>query len=184
MKKIVYIYLLIGILSTFVCGEDILVPYDENGFYGGAIILMILIYVGIPFMLLSAVGGLIALFLFPKIISEFKTLIEMYYNIELKQALKKHLVHFLIFTPIAFSLIYGVYSFFEVSNFYLFILLVFLYSSFFGLYIFLYFAMSLYFKNWIKIFIALLLGGGVFIFFASSAYFVFEPVYMAYSEDV
>jgi len=89
----------------------------------------------------------------------------------------KHLIHFLIFTLISLALVFLIYKFFEPSYFYFLMLLVFLYSSFLGFYVFLYAIMALYLKNWKKVLIALVLGGGVFIFFTSSGYFVFEPIY-------
>jgi len=43
--------------------------------------------------------------------------------------------------------------------------------------------MALYFKNWKKVLIALLIGGAVFLFFASSGYFVIEPIYKAIEKN-
>ena len=189
IKKIVPIIVSLGLSFGFLGASDdlalseIFVPYDEDGFYGGSIIMLFIFYVGIFIgiaihtMIIFLIGGLIAYFFFPKIIQEFKLLIGLYYSVALKEAFRRHFIHFLVFTPMALYVLFLIYKFFEPSYFYLLMLLVFLYSSFFGFYIFLYAVMALYFKNWTKVLIALVLGGGIFIFFASSGYFVFEPIY-------
>ena len=183
MNKMLFTLFLMLVFSTWIWATelgDILVPYDDDGFYGGSIILLFLIYVGIPSIF---IGSFLLLVIFPKLLSEFKTLINLYYTMELKEAVKKHLIHLVIFTALEVFLIYLVYIIFEVSFFYLFMLLVYLYSSFFGFYIFLYFMMTVYFKNWKKVFIALFLGAGVSVFFILSAYFVFEPIYLFYNAN-
>ena len=162
---------------------DVLVPYDDDGFYGGSIILMFLIYfIWIPMAFFLGVGGVITYFVFPQIIQEFKLIITLYDRIELQKAFARHAIHLLIFTPVVMILLYFVEDIFQSSYWYLFALFIFLISSFFGFYVFLYFAMALYLKNWKKILIALVLGGGVFLFFASSGYFVFEPIYKVYQQ--
>jgi len=163
--------------------SEIFVPYDDEGFYGGSIIILFVIYVLIPLAIIVLIGAGVAYFLFPKIINEFKLLIGLYYDAEWNEALSRHFIHFFIFIPLALTFLFLVYKFFDPSYFYLLMLLVFLYSSFFGLYVFLYCMMALYFKNWKKVLIALLIGGAVFLFFASSGYFVIEPIYKAIEKN-
>ena len=185
IKKRVFVLSLL-LFSTFLMASDsgdLLVPYDDDGFYGGAIILMLLLYVGLPLLVLSVIFGVVASFIFPKIFSEFKSLIMNYYNMELKKALIQHFIHLLIFTPLAFGILYLVYTIFDVTYLYLFMLLMFLYSSFVGFYLLLYALVSAHYKNWKKLLIALVLGVGVFLFFAPSLYVVFEPVYVTFYGD-
>ena len=183
MNKMLFTLFVLFVFLTWIGATelgDILMPYDDDGFYGGSIIILFLIYVGIPFIF---IGSFLLFVVFPKLLSEFKMLIHLYYTMELKKAVKKHLIHLFIFTTLELLLIYLVYTVFEVSYFYLFMLLIYLYSSFFGFYIFLYFVMAMYFKNWKKVFIALILGAGVSIFFILSTYFVFEPIYLFYTAN-
>ena len=57
IKKRVFVLSLL-LFSTFLMASDsgdLLVPYDDDGFYGGAIILMLLLYVGLPLLVLSVI---------------------------------------------------------------------------------------------------------------------------------
>jgi len=180
--KIVYILWIIGLFATSLNAEDVLVPYDDDGFYGGTIILMALLYIGVPIALVLGVGGVIAYFIFPKVIQEFRLIVTLYDTMEFKKALTRHFFHLLFFTPVAIAILYFTYLIFHPSYWYLFALFLFLYSSFFGFYLFLYFAMALYLKNWKKVLISLILGGGIFFVFAPSGYFVFEPVYRFFNQ--
>jgi len=179
------ILLLILAISFSIIGADelplseIFVPYNDEGFYGGSIIILFVIYVLIPLAIIVLIGAGVAYLLFPKTINEFKLLIGLYYDAEWREALSRHFIHFLLFVLFAFAFLFLIYKLFDPSYFYLLMLLVFLYSSFFGLYVFLYCLMALYFKNWKKVLIALFMGGAVFVFFVSSGYFVIGPIYKA-----
>jgi len=138
----------------------------------GIIFIMILIVVGAYLLIL----GIIAYLFLPFLIKEWKSIIELYFNMKLKDALFRHLIHLLFFIPIILFLLF-VASNFDVSYLYMFSLVVFLGSSFFGFYIFLYFLFAIHQKNIKKVVIALFLGGAVFIFFAPSGYYLFLPIY-------
>jgi len=154
---------------------DALIPYDDNGFYAGSIIILFIIYVAIPLFIVM-IGGLILYFIFPKILAEFQMLIGLYYEGKLIQGVKRHLIHFLIFT--IFVLIFiMILKMFQLSYFYLLITLIFCYSSFFGFYIFLYTVIALYHKNIQKALFGFLLGSFVSISFLGSAYAIFQPLY-------
>ncbi|CAA6817869.1 MAG: Unknown protein [uncultured Sulfurovum sp.] len=154
---------------------DIFVPYDDEGFYAGSIIILFIIYFLTPFITLLIIGG-ITYAIAPFVFQEFKRLIQLYDDFQFKEAFFKHFIHFLLFTPIAVLLLYFAYSL-ENTTLYLFALFIFLYSSFIGFYVTLYFIYATYTKRLKRIFISLILGAGVFLFFASSAYVVFEPIY-------
>jgi len=144
----------------------------------GVVIIAVLIYVLAILIAIGLVLGIIAYLLFPIVIEEFKRITLLYYNMELKKALLRHFVHFLLFAPIALIILY--LAFISNASFlYLLALFIFLGSAFVGFYIFLYFAWSAYNKNIKKVIISLLLGGAIFIFFAPSTYFVFAPIYRA-----
>jgi len=138
----------------------------------GIIFIMILMVVGASLLIL----GIIAYLFLPFLIKECKSIIELYFNMKLKDAIFRHLIHLLFFIPIILFLLF-VASNFDVSYLYMFSLVVFLGSSFFGFYIFLYFLFAIQQKNIKKIIIALFLGGGVFVFFAPSGYYLFLPIY-------
>ena len=186
MYKIILIFLFLLLLVNILflefifSFEEIFLPYnDEGGFYGGSIILLFL-YIALPSILCFsiAIAGTIAYFFVPFIFQEFMSLIKMYDNLEFKKALTRNFIHLLFFLPIVAICIYFAFIF-EASIFYLFILLVFLGSCFVGFYIFLYFLFSLYTKNLKKVFISLILGASIFIFFAPSAYFILNLIILS-----
>jgi len=144
----------------------------------GVVIIAVLIYVLAILIAIGLVLGIMAYLLFPIVIEEFKTITKLYYNMALKKALMRHFVHLILFIPIASLLLYLAFIS-HASWYYLLALFIFLGSAFFGFYVFLYFAWSLYHKNIKKVLLALVLGGGIFIFFAPSTYFVFAPIYRA-----
>jgi len=109
--------------------SEIIVPYDDEGFYGGSIIILFVIYVLIPLAIIVLIGAGVAYLLFPKIINEFKLLIGLYYDAEWREALSRHFIHFLLFVLFAFAFLFLIYKLFDPSYFYLLMLLVFLYSS-------------------------------------------------------
>ncbi len=168
-----------SLTTTLLLGEDlseIFVPYDDDGFYGGSIIILFIIYVGIPFFIIFATGGLIAYFIFPKILEEFRSLIELYYEGKLVEGVKRHLWHLLLFTT--FMLIFiAILKMFHLSDFYLFMTVIFSYSSFFGFYTLLYTLMALYYKNIQKVVLGLFLGAFIGIGFLGSGYAIFQPLY-------
>jgi len=182
MYKIILIFLFLLLLVNilfleFIFSPEIFIFYDDEGFYGGSIILLFL-YIALPSILCFsiAIAGSIAYFFVPFIFQEFMSLIKMYDNLEFKKALTRNFIHLLFFLPIVAICIYFAFIL-EASIFYIFALLVFLGSCFVGFYIFLYFLFSLYTKNLKKVFISLILGASIFIFFAPSAYFIFSPIY-------
>ncbi len=182
-----------SLTTTLLSGEDlseIFVPYDDDGFYGGSIIILFLIYVSIIFTkfiiiftqfiiyvsIIFTTGGLIAYFIFPKSVEEFRSLIELYYEGKLVEGVKRHLWHLLLFTT--FMLIFiGILKMFHLSYFYLFMTAIFSYSSFFGFYTLLYTLMALYYKNIQKVVLGLLLGAFIGIGFLGSGYAIFQPLY-------
>lgn len=180
MKHITLFTLFISPIVLNAVGDglliDALIPYDDDGFYGGSIIILFIIYISIPLFITVAVGSLIAYFIFPKILKEFQLLIELYYENKLVQGAKRHLIHFFIFTTFVLIFII-ILQMFHISYLYLFVTLIFSYSSFFGFYILLYTLMALYRKNIQKVIIGLFLGGGIFLFFAPSGYYLFLPIY-------
>lgn len=175
---LIFLFLLVSILflDFIFAPEEIFVPYDDEGFYGGSIIILFFLYIYLPLILCFLITGSIAYFFVPFIFQEFMSLIKMYDNLEFKKALTRNFIHLLFFLPIVAICIYVAFIL-EASIFYLFALLVFLGSCFVGFYIFLYFLFSLYTKNLKKVFISLILGASIFIFFAPSAYFIFTPIY-------
>jgi len=179
-------YLIILLLPTVLLSEDIFVPFDDNGFYGGVILLVLLVYIGIFVAIFSAflmllpallgIGFIGINYLLPLLIQEFKALLEYYYTLQLKKALYRHALHFIAFSIIFISLLLIIYHLFSPSYLYLIALIIFGYSSFMGWYVFLFFLLALHRKAWLRVLVALILGGGIFLVFAPSGYLVFEPL--------
>lgn len=140
---------------------------------GVGIIYIIILMMVAAFLLIT---GIIAYFFLPPLIKEWRYIIELYFDMKLKDAFFRHLIHFIFFIPIVLLFLYVAYTF-DVSYSYMFLLVIFLGSSFFGFYIFLYFLFSIQEKNLKKVIIALSLGSGIFLFFAPSGYYVFLPIY-------
>jgi hypothetical protein len=138
----------------------------------GIIVIAILMVVG-AFLLVT---GIVTYLFLPSLLKEWRYIIELYFDMKLKDALFRHLIHLLFFIPILLFFLYIAYTF-DVSYLYMFALVVFLGSSFFGFYIFLYFLFSIQQKNLKKVIIALFLGSGIFVSFAPSGYYVFLPIY-------
>jgi len=145
---------------------------------GVGIILIAILMMVSAFLLIA---GIVAYLFLPSLLKEWRYLIELYFDMKLKDALFRHLTHFIFFIPIVLLFLYVAYTF-DVSYFYMFSLVVFLGSSFFGFYIFLYFLFSIQQKNLKKVIIALCLGAGIFLFFAPTGYYVFLPIYEFFNE--
>ena len=139
-------------------------------FFLGALIVSIVLF------------GLIAYAFLPAIFKEFLKITKLYYDVELKQAMVRHLIHFLVFL-IPFILILIIVYQLKLSWLYILSLVTFLVSSFVGLYLFLFFSYSAYYKNWKKVLIALVLGSGVFLIFAPSAFFTLKPIVNYFIEE-
>jgi hypothetical protein len=143
----------------------------------GIIFIAILMMVG-AFLLIA---GIVTYLFLPSLLKEWRYIIELYFDMNLKDALFRHLIHFIFFIPIVLLFLYTAYTF-DVSYLYMFLLVVFLGSSFFGFYIFLYFLFSIQQKSFKKVIIALFLGAGIFVSFAPSGYYVFLPIYKLFNE--
>jgi len=143
------------------------------------------VLIGLGFLVgLLSLGAIIVLIIFfgfisyrilPNLFNEFLEITKLYYDVKLKQALIRQLIHFLIFLIPALFILTITYQL-NASWFYILSLFIFLFSSFFGLYIFLFFSYSIYYKSWKKVFISLILGAGFFLFFAPSAFFTLKPM--------
>jgi len=95
--------------------SEIFVPYDDEGFYGGGIVLFFMFYIAIfiigiliQIIIIFLIAGIISFFFFPKIINEFKLLIGLYYDAEWSEALSRHFIHFLIFIPLALTFLFTI----------------------------------------------------------------------------
>lgn len=144
-------------------------------------VIAFIIYVLAVLFIIGLLLLTIVFFLLPPITQNFLNLIELYYKNDFIKAIKKHSIHLLIFFPI-FSLIIYLAIKLNATILVLISLILFLGSAFVGFYIFLFFLYSAYYKSWKRVFVALFLGAMVFVPFAPSGYFLFEPIYKAWSK--
>jgi len=143
----------------------------------GIIYIIILMMIG-AFLLIA---GIVTYLFLPSLLKEWRYIIELYFDMKLKDAIFRHLIHFIFFIPIVLFFLYVAYTF-DVSYLYMFALVVFLGSAFFGFYIFLYFLFAIQQRNLKKIILALFLAACIFVSFAPSGYYAFLPIYNFFNE--
>jgi len=119
--------------------------------------------------------GTVAYVLIPPLFQEFMKITELYFTLEFKKAVIRHFFHLLFFLPFLLYILYLAFTL-GASYWKIFAIFIFLGSSFFGFYIFIFFLYSLVKKSYKRVFVSLFLGAGVFVFFAPSAYVLFEPI--------